>query len=59
LAPGVIVGTVAHRVFLLDMTSVAIDLLGRSVDVQEVDDSAISAGLDAIFRGYPAGLEIH
>jgi hypothetical protein len=53
LAPRIPVGRMMYRVMLLDLTSIPIALLADIVDAPRVDDAVISAGLDAIFRGYP------
>jgi hypothetical protein len=53
LAPHIPVGRLVYRVMLLDHTAIPIALLAEIVDAPRVDDAVISAGLDAIFRGYP------
>ncbi len=55
LTPRLLVEGADCRAILLDMTSVPLTVLGPPVDA-EVDEDAIAAALDAIFRGYPVGL---
>jgi hypothetical protein len=58
LTPNVTVGSVDHFAMLLDMISADVSLIGAVVTVAEVDEDAVTDGLDAIFRGYPVGLPI-
>ena len=55
LTPRADVLLVAHRVMLLDMTSIGLDRIAQ-VDEAGVDAQAVSDGLDAIFTGFIVGL---
>ncbi len=56
LTPSVTIDAVAHRVMLLDMAAVPLPLFVAVVGEVSMAEDDISAGLDAIFRGYPVGL---
>ena len=55
LAPRLAIGSEPFRAILLNLTAVRLSLLGMRVEA-EVDEDAIAAALDSIFRGYPVGL---
>ena len=56
LTPRVTIDDVVHRVMLLDMAAVPLPLFVGVVSGVSIAEDDISAGLDAIFRGYPVGL---
>lgn len=58
LAPGVIVGDETFGAILLEMAAAPVRLLLGQVADATVDEDAVTAALDAIFRGYPVGLPI-
>ena len=55
LAPRLAIEGAPYRAILLNLTAIRLSLLGQPVEAA-VDEDAIAAALDAIFRGYPVGL---
>ncbi len=55
LAPILIIGDIAHRVRLLDITAIPRDMLGDTAMSATGDSEAIMAALDIILHGYPVG----
>jgi hypothetical protein len=53
IAPILLIGDIAHRVRLLDITAVPLEMLGDTVMSATEEGEAIMAAFDIILHGYP------
>jgi hypothetical protein len=58
LTPRVAIAGGGFRAILLEVAAIPLRLILVPVTDAELDEDAITAALDAIFRGYPVGLPI-